>query len=341
MEKIDQKVLEKQISTVYAAQTKKVQELLETVALELNKKEKKEILFTLDRNKAKQMYHVGKVVNKTKDEKRNMSSQVQKEFEKMNEKLDLNAKNLDYIFSCANERENQEMQLLQEIAQNQRKWEDSAKNEIEKNQTKQQGFIIEVKEELLEYLTQIKVENDQQIEGVQQNLKSYYTAFVDQAQKGIEELKGCNQSQTENVIEEFRKETDQVGGHISELESKIKQYSQQIQEEMKQNFYTLKEEFDRKQTEEVTVFQNWKQEMIQAYEQKTQKEKEEQEELKKQLQSKDHQIEELKYQLYEYHQKVKRLENKKHQSIWNSFWKQMENEEEQIPICQIINYVTN
>ena len=73
MEKIDQKVLEKQISTVYAAQTKKVQELLETVALELNKKEKKEILFTLDRNKAKQMYHVGKVVNKTKDEKRNES----------------------------------------------------------------------------------------------------------------------------------------------------------------------------------------------------------------------------------------------------------------------------
>ena len=91
----------------YNNQTENVKKLLESAKKNLADQKACLYDYTTSKQKTDKLYTVSRVVSKKKQENSQLQDRMDENFQKMNEKLDINSKNLDFIFkTVSNNSEN-------------------------------------------------------------------------------------------------------------------------------------------------------------------------------------------------------------------------------------------
>ena len=98
MVNIDKEMINDHIDEAYNGQTEKVKELLESAKKNLADQKSCSYDYVANKQKASHLYQVSRVISKNKNKEDKRENNINDKFDKMNEKLEINSKNLDFIF---------------------------------------------------------------------------------------------------------------------------------------------------------------------------------------------------------------------------------------------------
>lgn len=339
MVNIDKEKLNQNINDAYNNQTEGVKELLESAKKNLVDQKSCTSDYTINKNKANNIYKINRIVTKSKESENQLEKRINDNFQKMNEKLEINSKNLDFIFKTVaynndtikdgvkdvlvkySDVKNQETrkQIISQqknIAQNLAKLQIEAERKILQKQIEAQNKLLNSQKEANNRLeTNIKLEQD--------NLKRE----VIKLQQKIEKNNNVQQILVQTPVSNSSKSSNNVNAAILNVESQLESKIDNMQ---KQNAQTLLE---------------LKQEMIKAYKEQNKKDLdnllEERKKFLQELQEKDIQIRKLNYRLYEYEEKLEReMQKNQKSSLFSFLFKKEETIEEQPAYTsQILNYM--
>ncbi len=301
MENIDKEKINQNINDAYNSQTEKVKQLLESAKKNLADQKECQYDYTANKDQAKQLYKVNRIVTKKKEEDKQKEDKINEKFSKMDERLNIHSKNLDIIFESVAQNNNNQISALKEISNKQNKTSKSigkAMQEIKAQKETNKQYSIEVKEGIQSYILEAKVETQ--------------NAFLE-GQKNLEETLLNKTSNMENNI---------LNSQIA-LQSKI----EEIQKENEIKLDQIKEEIIKSyQTENKYAINSLVKERDSYI---------------KELQEKDREIRELNYKIYTYEEKLEReIAKREKVSIFAPlFRKQVEEEQQPTYISQILNYV--
>lgn len=174
MVNIDKEKINNSINEAYKNQTEKVKELLESA--KKNLADQKECLYdyTTNKEKVEQIYKVNRIVTKKKQYENKAEDRINSKFNEMNEKLDINSKNLDFIFENVSENDKNKISILNQISQKQDKNRQDVIQTIKEVKTqskKNNKLTIEVKDTMQKHIQEAKVETVKEIIIGQENLK--------------------------------------------------------------------------------------------------------------------------------------------------------------------------
>lgn len=301
MENIDKEKINQNINDAYNSQTEKVKQLLESAKKNLADQKECQYDYTANKDQAKQLYKVNRIVTKKKEEDKQKEDKINEKFSKMDERLNIHSKNLDIIFESVAQNNNNQISALKEISNKQNKTSKSigkAMQEIKAQKETNKQYSIEVKEGIQSYILEAKVETQ--------------NAFLE-GQKNLEETLLNKTSNMENNILNSQ----------TVFQSKI----EEMQKENEMKLDQIKEEIIRSyQTENKYAINSLVKERDSYI---------------KELQEKDREIRELNYKIYTYEEKLEReIAKREKVSIFAPlFRKQVEEEQQPTYISQILNYV--
>ena len=301
MENIDKEKINQNINDAYNSQTEKVKQLLESAKKNLADQKECQYDYTANKDQAKQLYKVNRIVTKKKEEDKQKEDKINEKFSKMDERLNIHSKNLDIIFESVAQNNNNQISALKEISNKQNKTSKSigkAMQEIKAQKETNKQYSIEVKEGIQSYILEAKVETQNAILKGQKNLEETLLNKTLNMETNILN----SQTALQSKIEEIQKENEIKLIQIKE--AIINSY----QTENKYAINSLVKERD-------------------SY--------------IKELQEKDREIRELNYKIYTYEEKLEReIAKREKVSIFAPlFRKQVEEEQQPTYISQILNYV--
>ena len=301
MENIDKEKINQNINDAYNSQTEKVKQLLESAKKNLADQKECQYDYTANKDQAKQLYKVNRIVTKKKEEDKQKEDKIDEKFSKMDERLNVHSKNLDIIFESVAQNNNNQISALKEISNKQNKTSKSigkAMQEINAQKETNKQYSIEIKEGIQSYILEAKVETQNAILEGQKNLEETLLNKTLNMETNILN----SQTALQSKIEEIQKENEIKLVQIKE--AIINSY----QTENKYAINSLVKERD-------------------SY--------------IKELQEKDIEIRELNYKIYTYEEKLEReIAKREKVSIFAPlFRKQVEEEQQPTYISQILNYV--
>lgn len=301
MENIDKEKINQNINDAYNNQTEKVKQLLESAKKNLADQKECQYDYTANKDQAKQLYKVNRIVTKKKEEDKQKEDKINEKFSKMDERLNIHSKNLDIIFESVAQNNNNQISALKEISNKQNKTSKSigkAMQEIKAQKETNKQYSIEVKEGIQSYILEAKVETQNAFLEGQKNLEETLLNKTSNMENNILNSQTALQSKIEEIQKENEIKLDQIKEEI------IKSY----QTENKYAINSLVKERD-------------------SY--------------IKELQEKDREIRELNYKIYTYEEKLEReIAKREKVSIFAPlFRKQVEEEQQPTYISQILNYV--
>lgn len=301
MENIDKEKINQNINDAYNSQTEKVKQLLESAKKNLADQKECQYDYTANKDQAKQLYKVNRIVTKKKEEDKQKEDKINEKFSKMDERLNIHSKNLDIIFESVAQNNSNQISALKEISNKQNKTSKSigkAMQEIKAQKETNKQYSIEVKEGIQSYILEAKVETQNAFLEGQKNLEETLLNKTSNMENNILNSQTALQSKIEEIQKENEIKLDQIKEEI------IKSY----QTENKYAINSLVKERD-------------------SY--------------IKELQEKDREIRELNYKIYTYEEKLEReIAKREKVSIFAPlFRKQVEEEQQPTYISQILNYV--
>lgn len=301
MENIDKEKINQNINDAYNSQTEKVKQLLESAKKNLVDQKECQYDYTANKDQAKQLYKVNRIVTKKKEEDKQKEDKINEKFSKMDERLNVHSKNLDIIFENVAQNNNNQISALKEISNKQNKTSKSigkAMQEINAQKETNKQYSIEIKEGIQSYILEAKVETQNAFLEGQKNLEETLLNKTSNMENNILNSQTALQSKIEEIQKENEIKLDQIKEEI------IKSY----QTENKYAINSLVKERD-------------------SY--------------IKELQEKDREIRELNYKIYTYEEKLEReIAKREKVSIFAPlFRKQVEEEQQPTYISQILNYV--
>lgn len=336
MTNINKEKIHKSINEAYNGQTEKVKELLESAKKNLADQKECEYDYTTNKQKVNQVYKVNKVIKKSKLEKKEAEDKINEKFIKMDERLNINSKNLDIIFQNVADNTKKEINMINKIDKKQEnnnqilsetikelsKDQKAIKEELINSNINTEKNIIE-KQKNLEKNINKKFENIDKIKTDIQDTKTDTIKVISEGQTKIQNtLLDANSSMEYSIMKGQKETENRIIYHQNAIQAKMDQI-QQINE---------------------IKLEEIKEQIIKAY-QKENKHAintllEERNAYLKELEEKDKEIRQLNYKIYEYEEKLeKEIEKRKRFSILNLFIKREEEEEEPTYTCQILNSV--
>lgn len=258
MENIDKQKINQNINDAYNNQTEKVKQLLESAKKNLADQKECQYDYTANKDQAKQLYKVNRIVTKKKEEEKQKEDKIDEKFSKMDERLNVHSKNLDIIFESVAQNNNNQISALKEISNEQNKTSKSigkAMQEIKAQKETNKQYSIEVKEGIQSYILEAKVETQNAFQSKIEEMQKENEMKLNQIKEEI-----IKSYQTENkyainsLVKErdsYIKELQEKDREIRELNYKIYEYEEKLEREIaKREKVSIFAPLFRKQVEE-------------------------------------------------------------------------------------------
>ena len=304
MENINKKKINENIEEAYKYQTDKVKELLQSAKDNLADLKECPYDYITKKEKANQFHNISRVITRKKENENRIEKNMNEKFLEMNQKLDINSKNFDFIFKHITENEQQEIELLQNTMQQHK--EETSKvlhkiKRLEKQNANRNTYMMQKAEDMQKHIEQSQAEIMHEITD----------NFLDSNQK------------MQNNILIYQQETTRK---MMSLESQIENKINELQKHHEINLKQMKEEIEQ-------MYQQENKHAINTL-------LEERNNYLKELEEKDNEIRQLNYKIYQYEEKLEQeIAKRQKQNIWNTIFRRTENEEEVQYITQILSSV--
>lgn len=278
MNNIDKEKINNSINEAYEKQSKKVKELLQSAKENLADQKECTYNYVTNREKANQLYKISRVVTKKKSNEAELENRLEDRFNKMNEKIDISSKNLNFIFENVTQNNNNVIKRVDEIKENnevltnklvkaqldteksmlegQNKVQEtlldshaSMENSIKMEQKESERRIIQAQGILEEKIEAIKVQNENKLQEIKEQNESQLEEIKEQIYKMYQKE---NKHAISTLLEErnsYMKELEEKDREIRELNYKIYAYEEKLEKEMaKRERVSIFAPFFRKQT---------------------------------------------------------------------------------------------
>lgn len=278
MNNIDKEKINNSINEAYEKQSEKVKELLQSAKKSLADQKECTYNYVTNKEKANQLYKISRVVTKKKSNEAELENRLEDRFNKMNEKIDISSKNLNFIFENVTQNNNNVIKRVDEIKEN----NEVLTNKLVKAQLDTEKSMLEGQNKVQETLldshasmeNSIKIgqkESERRIIKAQGILEEKIEAIKVQNENKLQEIKEQNESQLEEIKEQiykmyqkenkhaistlleernsYMKELEEKDREIRELNYKIYAYEEKLEKEMaKRERVSIFAPFFRKQT---------------------------------------------------------------------------------------------
>lgn len=278
MNNIDKEKINNSINEAYEKQSKKVKELLQSAKENLADQKECTYNYVTNKEKANQLYKISRVVTKKKSNEAELENRLEDRFNKMNEKIDISSKNLNFIFENVTQNNNNVIKRVDEIKEN----NEVLTNKLVKAQLDTEKSMLEGQNKVQKTLldshasmeNSIKIgqkESERRIIQAQGILEEKIEAIKVQNENKLQEIKAQNENQLEEIktqiykmyqkenkhaistlLEErnsYMKELEEKDREIRELNYKIYAYEEKLEKEMaKRERVSIFAPFFRKQT---------------------------------------------------------------------------------------------
>ncbi len=278
MNNIDKEKINNSINEAYEKQSEKVKELLQSAKKSLADQKECTYNYVTNKEKANQLYKISRVVTKKKSNEAELENRLEDRFNKMNEKIDISSKNLNFIFENVTQNNNNVIKRVDEIKEN----NEVLTNKLVKAQLDTEKSMLEGQNKVQETLldsnasmeNNIKIgqkESERRIIKAQGILEEKIEEMKAQNENKLQEIKEQNESQLEEIKEQiykmyqkenkhaistlleernsYMKELEEKDREIRELNYKIYAYEEKLEKEMaKRERVSIFAPFFRKQT---------------------------------------------------------------------------------------------
>lgn len=278
MNNIDKEKINNSINEAYEKQSEKVKELLQSAKKSLADQKECTYNYVTNKEKANQLYKISRVVTKKKSNEAELENRLEDRFNKMNEKIDISSKNLNFIFENVTQNNNNVIKRVDEIKEN----NEVLTNKLVKAQLDTEKSMLEGQNKVQETLldshasmeNSIKIgqkESERRIIKAQGILEEKIEEMKAQNENKLQEIKEQNESQLEEIKEQiykmyqkenkhaistlleernsYMKELEEKDREIRELNYKIYAYEEKLEKEMaKRERVSIFAPFFRKQT---------------------------------------------------------------------------------------------
>ena len=278
MNNIDKEKINNSINEAYEKQSEKVKELLQSAKESLADQKECTYNYVTNKEKANQLYKISRVVTKKKSNEAELENSLEDRFNKMNEKIDISSKNLNFIFENVTQNNNNVIKRVDEIKENnevltnklvkaqldteksmlegQNKVQEtlldshaSMENSIKMEQKESERRIIQAQGILEEKIESIKVQNENKLQEIKEQNESQLEEIKEQIYKMYQKE---NKHAISTLLEErnsYMKELEEKDREIRELNYKIYAYEEKLEKEMaKRERVSIFAPFFRKQT---------------------------------------------------------------------------------------------
>lgn len=278
MNNIDKEKINNSINEAYEKQSKKVKELLQSAKENLADQKECTYNYVTNKEKANQLYKISRVVTKKKSNEAELENRLEDRFNKMNEKIDISSKNLNFIFENVTQNNNNVIKRVDEIKENnevltnklvkaqldteksmlegQNKVQEtlldsnaSMENNIKIGQKESERRIIQAQGIIEEKIEAIKVQNQNKLQEIKEQNESQLAEIKEQIYKMYQKE---NKHAISTLLEErnaYMKELEEKDREIRELNYKIYAYEEKLEKEMaKRERVSIFAPFFRKQT---------------------------------------------------------------------------------------------
>lgn len=278
MNNIDKEKINNSINEAYEKQSEKVKELLQSAKESLADQKECTYNYVTNKEKANQLYTISRVVTKKKSNEAELENRLEDRFNKMNEKIDISSKNLNFIFENVTQNNNNVIKRVDEIKENNevltnklvKAQLDTEKSMLE-GQNKVQETLLDSHESMENSIKIGQKESERRIIQAQGILEEKIEAIKVQNENKLQEIKAQNENQLEEIktqiykmyqkenkhaistlLEErnsYMKELEEKDREIRELNYKIYAYEEKLEKEMaKRERVSIFAPFFRKQT---------------------------------------------------------------------------------------------
>ena len=278
MNNIDKEKINNSINEAYEKQSKKVKELLQSAKENLADQKECTYNYVTNKEKANQLYKISKVVTKKKSNEAELENRLEDRFNKMNEKIDISSKNLNFIFENVTQNNNNVIKRVDEIKENNevltnklvKAQLDTEKSMLE-GQNKVQKTLLDSHASMENSIKMEQKESERRIIKAQGILEEKIEEMKAQNENKLQEIKEQNESQLEEIKEQiykmyqkenkhaittlleernsYLKELEEKDREIRELNYKIYAYEEKLEKEMaKRERVSIFAPFFRKQT---------------------------------------------------------------------------------------------
>ena len=257
---IDKEKMNESINEAYNNQTEKVKKLLESAKKNLAEQRQCPYDYSINKEKANKFHTISRVVTKKKENENRIENNINSKFAEMSAKLDINSKNLDFIFNNVTENNkkteieikniiqenilNEQEKIANKVSEGQNKLEEivldynsSMKNNILNGQKQVEEKMIKVQGELEKRINKLQEQNEQTLLQMKQEILQSY-------QKE-------NKHDINTLLEErnsYLKELQEKDRKIRELNYKIYEYEEKLEKEIaKREKLSIFAQFFRKQ----------------------------------------------------------------------------------------------
>ena len=278
MNNIDKEKINNSINEAYEKQSKKVKELLQSAKENLADQKECTYNYVTNKEKANQLYKISRVVAKKKSNEAELENRLEDRFNKMNEKIDISSKNLNFIFENVTQNNNNVIKRVDEIKENnevltnklvkaqldteksmlegQNKVQEtlldshaSMENSIKMEQKESERRIIQAQGILEEKIEEMKAQNENKLQEIKEQNESQLEEIKEQIYKMYQKE---NKHAISTLLEErnsYMKELEEKDREIRELNYKIYAYEEKLEKEMaKRERVSIFAPFFRKQT---------------------------------------------------------------------------------------------
>lgn len=278
MNNIDKEKINNSINEAYEKQSEKVKELLQSAKESLADQKECTYNYVTNKEKANQLYTISRVVTKKKSNEAELENRLEDRFNKMNEKIDISSKNLNFIFENVTQNNNNVIKRVDEIKENNevltnklvKAQLDTEKSMLE-GQNKVQETLLDSHESMENSIKIGQKESERRIIKAQGILEEKIEEMKAQNENKLQEIKEQNESQLEEIKEQiykmyqkenkhaistlleernsYMKELEEKDREIRELNYKIYAYEEKLEKEMaKRERVSIFAPFFRKQT---------------------------------------------------------------------------------------------
>lgn len=261
MNNIDKEKINNSINEAYEKQSKKVKELLQSAKENLADQKECTYNYVTNKEKANQLYKISRVVTKKKSNEAELENRLEDRFDKMNEKIDISSKNLNFIFENVTQNNNNVIKRVDEIKENnevltnklvkaqldteksmlegQNKVQEtlldshaSMENSIKMEQKESERRIIQAQGILEEKIESIKVQNENKLQEIKAQNENQLAEIKEQIYKMYQKE---NKHAISTLLEErnaYMKELEEKDKEIRELNYKIYAYEEKLEKEI-------------------------------------------------------------------------------------------------------------
>ena len=356
MVNIDKERINDNINDAYNNQSEKVKKLLESAKSNLADYKASIYDYTISKDKINQQYNVNRVITKNKTNQNKFEERINQKLDDMAEKININSKNLDYIFKIVSDSNENEINFLKEIKEETLKSISVEKNEIrdrllEVNNNIENKIIElrQIEENIKNNIQQTKLDTIKEISKEQNKLKNTISRTNRNIENKIIELKDI-EGNIKDSIQESKLDTIKT---ISQQQNDIKDSLLNDNLTIKENIISNQDSIEGCIQSKINDIQQLNKDGLEELKNDITKSYQEENKFAintilkernaylKELQEKDMEIRQLNYKIYKYEEKLEKEKAKNaKKGLFGFLMKKQEIEEEEPRYTiQILNYI--